>query len=81
MVGGDRASIGSAEVIDRFLAAYDATGEVSPRTPHSSIALLPSECQNFLYLALKPDATGNPWLVYIEYRGRNVYVSGLGIDV
>lgn len=81
VVGGDRTSIGSAEVIGRFLAAYDATGEVNPRTPHSSTALLPSECQNFLYLVLEPDATGNPWLVYIEYRGRNVYVSGLGIDV
>ena len=81
IVGGDRRSIGSAEVIDQFLAAYDATYDVSPRTAHSSTALLPSECQNFLYLALEPDASGNPWLVYIEYRGRNVYISGLGIDV
>jgi hypothetical protein len=79
--GGERGSIGTAEVIEHFLAAYDATREVSPRTAHSSTALLPSECQNFLYLALEPDASGNPWLVYVEYRGRNVYVSGLGIDV
>ena len=68
-------------MIDHFLAAYDATHDVSPRTAHSSTALLPSECQNFLDLALEPDASGNPWLVYIEYRGRNVYISGLGIDV
>ena len=78
---GARGTIGSAEVIDHFLAAYDATHEVSPRTAHSSTALLPSECQNFLYLALESDATGSPWLVYVEYRGRNVYISGLGIDV
>ncbi|MDX2345025.1 MAG: hypothetical protein QNL26_14335, partial [Acidimicrobiia bacterium] len=74
-------SVGSAEVVDPYLAAYTATHEVSPRTAHSSTALLPSQCQDFLYLALEPDATGNPWLVYIEYRGRNVYISGLGIDV
>ena len=71
----------SREAIARFLAAYDATQEISPRAAHSSSALLPSECQNFLYLALEPDAAGSPWLVYLEYRGRNVYISGLGIDV
>lgn len=78
---GDRNPAGSTEVIDRFLTAYEATYEVTPRTAHSSTALLPSECQNFLYLALEPDETGNPWLVYVEYRGRNVYISGLGIDI
>ncbi len=72
---------GSEQAVQRFLMAYDATTEVSPRTPHSSSALLPSECQNLLYLALQPDATGSPWLVYIEYQGRHVYVAGIGIDV
>jgi hypothetical protein len=71
----------SEQVIRPFLAAYDATREINPRSAHSSSALLPSECQNFLYLALEPDASGRPWLVYIEYRGRRPYVAGLGIDV
>lgn len=71
----------SEQVIRLFLAAYDATREINPRTAHSSSALLPSECQNFLYLALEPDASGRPWLVYIEYQGRRPYVAGLGIDV
>jgi len=71
----------SEQVIRPFLAAYDATGEVNPRTAHSSSALLPSECQNFLYLTLEPDANGRPWLVYIEYRGKRPYIAGLGIDV
>ena len=63
------------------MTAYDATEEISPKNPHSSVALLPSECQNFLYLALEPDALGRPWLVYIEYKNKTPYIVGLGIDL
>ena len=70
-----------AGAIAAFLSAYDATAEITPKTPHSSVALLPSECQNFLYLALEPDALGRPWLVYIEYKKKRPYIVGLGIDL
>lgn len=67
--------------IAAFMTAYDATEDISPKTAHSSVALLPSECQNFLYLALEPDALGRPWLVYIEYKNKTPHIIGLGIDL
>ena len=70
-----------AEVIVPFLAAYRATPTLSPKTPHSSAALLPIECQNFHYLVLRPDRQGRPWLVYFEFIDDRPYVVGLGIDV
>jgi hypothetical protein len=63
-----------------FLAAYRATPEVSPQTPHSAKALLPVECQNFHYLTLDRDLVGQPWLVFFEYVGDRPYITGLGID-
>ena len=77
----DRADESWSGAIAAFMTAYDATEDISPKTAHSSVALLPSECQNFLYLALEPDALGRPWLVYIEYKNKTPYIIGLGIDL
>ena len=65
-----------AEVIVPFLAAYRATPTLSPKTPHSSAALLPIECRNFHYLVLRPDRQGRPWLVYFEFIDDRPYVVG-----
>ncbi len=77
----DRTDESWSGALAAFMTAYDATEEISPRNAHSSVALLPSECQNFLYLALEPDALGRPWLVYIEYKDKTPYIVGLGIDL
>ena len=81
LAGRDSSDQTWSGAIAAFLSAYDATENVSPKTPHSSVALLPSQTQNFLYLALEPDALGRPWLVYIEYKNKTPYIVGLGIDL
>jgi hypothetical protein len=68
------------EISEPYLSALRATPYISPRTPHSSTALLPIECRNFHYLTLEPDAAGRPWLVFFEYVDDKPYVVGLGID-
>ncbi|MDJ0960174.1 MAG: Ig-like domain-containing protein [Acidimicrobiia bacterium] len=68
------------EISEPFLSAHRATPHISPQTPHSATALLPTECRNFLYLSLEPDAAGRPWLVFFEYVKDKPYVVGLGVD-
>jgi hypothetical protein len=70
----------SREVTEPFLSAHRATKEISPQTPHSATALLPSECRNFLYLTLQTDAAGRPWLVFFEYIDGKPHIVGLGVD-
>jgi len=69
-----------SEVRAPFLSAYRATARITPKTAHSATALLPIECRNFLYLTLRLDAAGRPWLVFFEYVNGRPYVVGLGVD-
>ncbi len=68
------------EISEPFLSAFRATPHITPQTPHSATALLPTECRNFHYLSLEPDAAGRPWLVFFEYVKDKPYVVGLGVD-
>jgi len=63
-----------------FITACRATPELSPKTPHSSKALLPVERQTFHYLTLRRDLVGQPWLVFFEYVGDRPCIVGFGID-
>ena len=66
-------------VAEPFLAAYDATDEVTPNIPHSHSALIPAEVWNFRYLALGEGQT-QPWLIFFEYVKGTPRIVGLGID-
>ncbi len=66
-------------VSEPFLAAFDATEEISASTAHSQAALIPAEVWNFRYLALGEE-TKQPWLVFFEYEGGTPRIVGLGID-
>ena len=66
-------------VAEPFLAAFDATDEVSAQTAHSQAALIPAEVWNFRYLALG-EGTPQPWLVFFEYDSGTPRIVGLGID-
>ncbi len=68
-------------VVEPFLATYDSTHEVDPKTPHSRRALIPTECWNFAYLALRGDGREPPWLVWFEYVRGKPRIVGLGVDV
>ena len=68
-------------VIEPFLATYDSTSQVDPKTPHSRRALIPTECWNFAYLALRGDGREPPWLVWFEYVNGKPRIVGLGVDV
>ena len=65
-------------VAEPFLAAFDATGEVTAVTAHSKTALIPAEPWNFPYLSLGA-GTRQPWLVFFEYEGGTPRIVGLGI--
>jgi hypothetical protein len=67
-------------VLVPFLTAYAGTQRVTAEAAHSSTALLPTECENYLYLVLHNDAVGRPWLVFFEYRAGRPRVAGIGID-
>lgn len=67
-------------VLVPFLTAYAGTQRVTAEASHSSTALLPTECENYLYLVLHNDAIGRPWLVFFEYRSGRPRVAGIGID-
>ena len=67
-------------VLVPFLTAYAGTQRVTAEAPHSSTALLPTECENYRYLVLHNDAIGRPWLVFFEYRSGRARVAGIGID-
>jgi hypothetical protein len=67
-------------VLVPFLTAYTGTQRVTAEAAHSSTALLPTECENYLYLVLHSDAVGRPWLVFFEYRAGRPRVAGIGID-
>jgi len=67
-------------VLVPFLTAYAGTQRVTAEAAHSSTALLPTACENYLYLALHNDATGRPWLVFFEYRKGRPWIAGIGID-
>ena len=62
-----------------FLAAFEATGEVSTMTAHSKSALIPAEVWNFPYLSIGA-GTSQPWLIFFEYQGGAPRIVGLGID-
>ena len=68
-------------VVEPFLATYEGTDEVDPKTPHSRRALIPTECWNFAYLALRGDGREPPWLVWFEYVRGKPRIAGLGVDV
>ena len=64
-----------------FATAVDATADLSTRIRHSSNALLPIGCRNFLYLSIRPDDHGERWVVFFEYVGRRLYIVGISKDV
>ncbi|MEA1903804.1 MAG: hypothetical protein U9N56_09785 [Actinomycetota bacterium] len=66
-------------VAEPFLAAYEATDEITAATAHSQAALIPAEVWNFRYLALGEESP-QPWLVFFEYEQGNPHIVGLGID-
>lgn len=66
-------------VAEPFLAALDATPEITAATAHSHMALIPAEVWNFRYLALG-EGSPQPWLVFFEYEQGKPRIVGLGID-
>ena len=66
-------------IAEPFLAAFDATDELSASTAHSQAALIPAEVWNFRYLALG-EGTTQPWLLFFEYVAGTPRIVGLGID-
>jgi CSLREA domain-containing protein len=66
-------------VADPFLAAFDATREITAETAHSQAALIPAEVWNFRYLALGEESS-QPWLVFFEFKQGKPRIVGIGID-
>jgi hypothetical protein len=80
-VGGPNAGrFDGADVVASFLSAYAHTEHVSPKTPHSSSALIPTPLWNFHYLAVPGIDSDVPWLVYFEYRHGKPVIVALGAD-
>jgi hypothetical protein len=76
----DTRAVFETAVAAPFIEAYEATEKVTADTPHSSKALIPTECWNFPYLALGTADNVQPWLVFFEYRNGKAWIAGLGID-
>ena len=67
--------------LQSFASAVEATADLSTESRHSLDALIPIECRNFLYLSVRPDDHGEPWIVFFEYIGRRIYIVGIAKDV
>ncbi|MDH5421536.1 MAG: DUF5011 domain-containing protein, partial [Acidimicrobiia bacterium] len=80
-IGGPGAGqFDGADVAPSFLAAYKNTPHVTPKTPHSTSALIPVPLWNFHYVAVPGTSSNVPWLVYFEYRNGKPYIVALGAD-